>query len=241
TGVTGDTGPTGPTGVTGDTGPTGPTGDTGVTGPTGDIGPTGDTGVTGDTGPTGPTGVTGDTGPTGPTGVTGGAGGIITFATNAGGTVTTDVNGNSAGIIVSGFGGFNGTYTLTAGTFSFASGNALSFIAPADIVITDIYMSVVGVLFTFPTPENTSPYVALATAPPNSNSFTIDLSTKTIVSTPYPPGLTPANTVLSGNLMNLNKSISAGTRVAIVCGMDIANAIAPRAYLFFFTGGIKLQ
>ncbi|ARV91369.1 hypothetical protein P4J32_27740 [Bacillus cereus] len=155
--------------------------------------------------------------------------------------MTTNSSGNSVGIIVSGFGASNGTYNLTSDTFSFASGEALSFIAPDDVVITDIYMSVVGVAFNFPGTETTFPYVALATALPDTNSFTIDLSTKTVVSAPYTPGSTPANTVRSGQLVNLNIPISAGTRVAIVCGMDIQNAAVARSYLFFFTGGIKLQ
>ena len=64
-GITGPTGPIGPTGPTGATGPTGPTGATGPTGPTGATGPTGPTGATG---PTGPTGATGPTGPTGAAG-----------------------------------------------------------------------------------------------------------------------------------------------------------------------------
>ncbi|HBH3593895.1 TPA: collagen-like protein, partial [Clostridioides difficile] len=70
-GPMGATGPTGNTGVTGEIGPTGPTGNTGVTGEIGPTGPTGNTGVTGEIGPTGPTGNTGVTGSIGPTGATG--------------------------------------------------------------------------------------------------------------------------------------------------------------------------
>jgi hypothetical protein len=73
TGLTGETGPMGPTGLTGETGPIGPTGLTGLTGETGPIGPTG---LTGETGPIGPTGLTGETGPIGPTGLTGETGPI---------------------------------------------------------------------------------------------------------------------------------------------------------------------
>ncbi|MBG9643333.1 hypothetical protein ABE07_11340 [Bacillus thuringiensis] len=119
--------------------------------------------------------------------------------------MTTNLSGNSVEIIVSGFGGFNGTYNLTSDIFSCAPGDALSFIAPDDVVITDIYMSVVGLAFTFPCSETTFPYVALATALPDTISFTIDLSTKIVVSAPYTPGATPANTVRSGQLINFSR------------------------------------
>ena len=69
-GLSGPTGPQGPTAATGPQGPTGPTGPTAPTGPQGPTGVTGPQGPTGITGPTGPTGLTGKQGATGPTGPT---------------------------------------------------------------------------------------------------------------------------------------------------------------------------
>jgi len=117
-GPTGDTGPTGATGpggatgvpgvtgagTTGATGDTGATGPTGATGATGNTGPAGSTGATGNTGPTGATGSTGVTGNTGPqgtgltvqgawnSGTTYNAGDVVTFASAAWVSLTTNTN-----------------------------------------------------------------------------------------------------------------------------------------------------
>jgi hypothetical protein len=68
-GMTGATGPQGPTGLTGAAGPQGPTGLTGDTGPQGPQGVQGEIGATGPQGDAGPTGPTGPTGPQGSPGL----------------------------------------------------------------------------------------------------------------------------------------------------------------------------
>ncbi|MEC0026332.1 hypothetical protein P4L02_33075, partial [Bacillus cereus] len=179
-------------------------------------------------------------GPTGPTGVTG-SNSIIPFATGNSVATTSNAAGASASIIVSGFGDFTPAFTLTAGTFSFSAGEAESFIVPYDATIINIYMSATNLAFTPPTPTNIFPYVAIATAPSGSNTFTIIPATKTVVSAPYVGGVAyPANTILSGSLTGLNIPITAGTRVAIVCGFDVTLGNLAAAYIFYYTGGILL-
>jgi hypothetical protein len=92
-GMTGEAGPSGPTGMKGMTGETGPTGPTGMKGMTGETGPSG---VTGDQGETGPGGATGDTGPLATGGVTGptGPAGVSGLSDQPPATFTQDSQGN---------------------------------------------------------------------------------------------------------------------------------------------------
>ncbi|MCU4716172.1 hypothetical protein OCE25_28405, partial [Bacillus cereus] len=187
------------------------------------------------------TGATGVTGPTGDTGATGVSNSIIAFDTGNSTATSSNAAGASSSIIVSSFGDFSPAFTLTAGTFSFSAGEANSFIMPYDAIIVSIYMSATNLAFTPPTPTNIFPYVAIATAPSGSNTFTIIPSTKTVVSAPYVGGVAyPANTIFSGSLTGLNISVAAGTRVAIVCGFDVTLGNLAASYIFYYTGGILL-
>ncbi|MFH0979755.1 MAG: site-specific integrase, partial [Candidatus Roizmanbacteria bacterium] len=124
TGADGQTGPTGATGLTGETGPTGATGLTGETGPTGVsgntgvTGPTGATGLTGEIGPTGATGFTGETGPTGATGNTGVTGptGATGLTGETGPTGATGVQGTTGPTGATGITGPTGATGLTGET-----------------------------------------------------------------------------------------------------------------------------
>lgn len=171
TGFTGNTGPTGSAGVTGTTGATGQTGAivTGSTGFTGNTGPTGSAGVTGSTGATGQTGAivtgstgfTGGTGPTGatgvtvtgPTGSTGQTGATVTGPTGSTGftgvTGPTGINGSTAVIPYSAIfsAGALGTIGADLGfgttqSLAVAGIDLLSFVAPRDGTLQNLYVTV---------------------------------------------------------------------------------------------------
>lgn len=143
---------------------------------------------------------------------------------------------------LSGFGNFSPAITITGGTtFSFPSGEAFSFVMPFDATINGIYMSATNLAFTPPSGQQIFPYVALATAPPGSNTFTLLPETQTFVDTPYVGGTAyPANTILSGSLTGIAVPIAGGTRVAIVCGFETTGSPLAASYLFYYTGGISL-
>ncbi|GBF72223.1 putative hypothetical protein [Paenibacillus sp. 598K] len=241
TGATGEVGATGATGVTGATGEVGATGATGVTGATGEVGATGATGATGETGPTGATGATGATGEIGATGPTGPVGGgFIPFASGSSTSTNSDATGAASNIVVATFGSFVGNFTLTGGdTFQFGNGQSYSFIMPISATVRSIYMDVKNLAFTPPGTTNIFPFIVLATAPQGSNTFTFLPETKTVVSTPYIGGTAyAANTVLSGDLINLTVELTAGTKVAIACGFDVTTSNLSASYVFYYTGGI---
>ena len=138
-------GPTGPTGpcCTGPTGGTGSTGSTGLTGPTGPSqGPTGGTGATGGTGPTGGTGATGGTGPTGGTG-TAGSGAIIPFGADEvpalGPLLAADI----------GFGTATSIVIPPVGT----PADLLTFTAPRDGTLDNLWVSLSGLVLSGDTPD----------------------------------------------------------------------------------------
>ncbi|MUK87754.1 hypothetical protein GMD78_04975 [Ornithinibacillus sp. L9] len=137
--------------------------------------------------------------------------------------------------MVSGFGNFSPAISITDGsTFSFPAGDAYSFIMPFDSIIESIYMSVTNLAFTPPAGQEIFPYVALATAPSGSNTFTLIPETQTFVDTPYVGGTSyPANTILSGSLPGIDVPISEGTRIAIVCGFETTGSPLADTYLFY--------
>jgi hypothetical protein len=138
------------------------------------------------------------------------------------------------------FGNHSSVMPLLADTFSFASTNAHSFVMPRDVIVESIYMTVANLAFT---PATTvTPYIILATAPSNSNSFTLLQATLTPVATPYIQGTAYAvNTIMPGFLNSVGVMITAGTRVAIVGGMTTAGGVQAQSLPFYFTGGILLS
>ena len=260
TGITGATGPTGPSGADGLPGITGATGATGVTGATGATGLTGATGITGATGPTGPSGadglngVTGATGATGVTGATGatGTGGsfFVPFSTGRTdvSTPSVDAVGESLYIAVSGF-GYSGRHI----ELNSPNGTAFTPIAPddwhmftipEDMVIRKIRASVInGEMLDLTAVNNLVPYLVLATAPPDSKSFTF-LGATYFNTDPF-LGSTfhdAYETTVSGESADLEVFITQGTQIMICLGLKIpegpADAFAP---IVGFNGSILFE
>jgi hypothetical protein len=155
------------------------------------------------------------------------------------GTLHTDASGASTTVYAIDFGNHSGIMPLSAGTFKFAASSAHSFVMPRDVIVDSIFMTAANLSFT---PASTvAPYVILATAPDNSNLFTLLQATRTPVATPYIQRTAyPENTIRSGFLDGIGVTITAGTRVAIVGGMTTAGGTQLQAFSFFFTGGILL-
>jgi len=127
--------------------------------------------------------------------------------------------------------------TLASNTFSFVNASAFSFVVPYDATVETIYMTATNTGFTPGT--NVNPYIILATALRNSNTFTLRQETKTPTEIQYSQGTQyPDNTILYGSHANINMTIPAGTRVAIVCGFNTQGGILAQGYWFYYTGGI---
>lgn len=156
-GPKGDKGDTGSTGSTGATGPAGAAGTAGSTGAAGAKGDTGLTGSTGSTGSTGATGAQGAQGATGSTGVTGPAGPTGPSSVSSG---TTTVNGTVGNIV--------GSQPFQTAPYK-----------KALILVSSTFVSVAGVVYTFPTAFGTS---AQVTSPSVAGlTVTVTLTTVTVV------------------------------------------------------------
>ena len=130
--------------------------------------------------------------------------------------------------------------TLASNTFSFGDASAFSFVVPYNTTVDTIYMTATNSGFTPGT--NVNPYIILATAPRNSNVFTLQQETKTPTEIQYSQNVAyPANTILYGSRTNIDMTISVGTRVAIVCGFNTQGGILAQGYLFYYTGGILFR
>jgi len=241
-GPQGPQGERGPQGETGPTGPMGPEGQQGSAGPIGRQGNTGQQGIQGEIGPTGPTGSTGATGATGATGPASTASIFIPFASGLSApTTNTNASGQSTSVYAMGFGEHTlNAITLVSDTFSFVDTSAFSFIVPYNTTVESIYMTATNLAFTALT--NINPYIILATAPRNSNNFTLRQETKTPTEIQYSQNMQyPSNTILYGSNTNINMTIPAGMRVAIACGFNTQGGNPTQGYQFYYTGGILFR
>ena len=200
------------------------------------MGATGATGSSGATGAIGPTGNTGSAGPASTASI------FIPFASGRGAPNTnTNAAGQSTSVYAFGFGErTDGAITLVSNTFSFADTSAFSFVVPDDATVETIYMTATNLRFTPAT--NVNPYIILATASRNSNTFTLRQVTKTPTEIQYSQNiLYPTNTILYGSNTNINMTIPAGTRVAIACGFNTQGGTPAQGYMFYYTGGILFR
>lgn len=152
---------------------------------------------------------------------------LIPFST--GGLNNTGVP--SSNIILSSFSMPSSQVALSDNTFTQTASQYLSFIMPCHGTLQSIAMSAVSnSAFT----GTVNPYVAIATAPTGSFNFTINPNTKVEASF-------SESVVVGGTSSNyqpyLNLFIPAGTRVAIVCGVDTTTqAFNYNGALFFKRG-----
>jgi len=229
-------GPTGPTGATGATGATGPAGPVGATGAIGPAGPAGAIG------PAGPAGAIGPVGPVGPVGPTGVGNSLVLYNSSSSVFISTDAAGDADLVVVAGFGGVSeNEEKLVGNTFHMRGGKSLGFVVPFAATLDSLYMDSTlqddtdfGTALVFS-------FVQLAIAPPNSNEFTLVPSSKVRIVAPY-TSTVAAETVINGSATGLNTLIPAGSRVAIVCGIEADNAIvAPVETSFSFSGWLLLK
>lgn len=265
TGPIGPSGLTGADGAKGDTGPTGPTGLDGDTGPTGSF-DTGDTlfYVVGPSGPAVPVtykdnvifksdsleiDVTsgsaivsietkqGGTGPTGPS-----ANVIIPYAN---GRPNAYVGANSSGvssqISTLGFGNCSDIVDFAAnGTFTIHIDSAFNlFPMPYDGIITTLMGRCSTVADWLPT-GNVSLYMAIATAPANSNTFTMVPESKAIAD-PFPQSVNvPNRTIRLVKAEGLSIKVKKGDYYVVFGGMDTTGAVKTQSLPFTFTGSVEI-
>lgn len=117
---------------------------------------------------------------------------------------------------------------------------AFPFVIPTDTTLIAIYGSYSPVVAFIPA-TNITLYTAIATAPENTTVFTIVSESITPASQAFMYTVTyPANTPVSGSNTGLNIPLTAGTRVAIVCGFTTEAGVgAPaQALPFSYTGSM---
>lgn len=168
---------------------------------------------------------------------------IIPFSMGTANSITlrSDSSGNSTNVILIGSGKYSGnTLNLTNGSFTQTTSYLYSFIMPYDATLQNIYLTVnysSNGTWDPPTESTFTPYVALATATDN-NLFTIISETITSIEESFVGGNTyPANTHHSGSQEGLGISIPAGTKVALVGGLNGSTALSGA---FIFRGGLWL-
>jgi len=167
---------------------------------------------------------------------------IIPFSMGTANSLTlgSDSSGNSTNVILIGSGKYSGTLNITNGSFTQTTSNLYSFIMPYDATLQNIYLTVTyysNGIWIPPTGSTFTPYVAMATATDN-NFFTIISETITSIEESFVGGNTyPINTHHSGSQEGLGISIPAGTKVALVGGLNGNSALSGA---FTFRGGLWL-
>lgn len=149
------------------------------------------------------------------------------------------------------FGRFSGTAItmaggLAGGTFTIPTGtDSVQYMFPIayDATITSIYATFNNYSSFTPTAgSDYYPFVAVATAPVGSFTFTVLQDTVTAASTPFPGGTSsPSGTMLSGNLTGLNVQIPAGTQFMIIGGWYCTGTIRALNQYVYMSGSILLN
>ena len=197
-----------------------------------------------ETGPTGPTGPQGEIGPTGPQGDSSPAA-VIPFSS---GSDTSNPHTNASGepteVQLVSFSGHSSNIQIAENAFALPTGNnyQFAFAMPYNAVVKSIYLTCANWAdFTPPPGALVYPFVMLATAPINSNSFTLLTATQTETTGSWVGGVNnPAGTTLSGSRVDIDVPIPAGSRVAICCTYRITGTPSAQDYYFYYAGGILL-
>jgi hypothetical protein len=122
-----------------------------------------------------------------------------------------------------------------------AAGNWYSFTMPQDSTIDNLYGDISTVSNWTPA-SNVTLYLAIATAPSGSNTFTIIPSSVTPISVPYFQGTQyPAYTSRTASATGLDISVTSGTRVMIIGGMLTSGGTQALTLPFSYTGGMSLR
>jgi hypothetical protein len=168
---------------------------------------------------------------------------IIPFASATNGnTPETNSSGDTTRVVLIGFGNSHSIYTDSPTQFTIKTGdNWYNFAMPQDGIIDSIYGEVSTAADWTPS-SNISPYFAIATAPPDSVTFTIIPQSITPVSTPYVQGtLYRSYAVRSASATGLGIAVTAGTRVMIVGGIRTSGGTRNQSLYFSFNGGISIR
>jgi len=117
-------------------------------------------------------------------------------------------------------------------------GSTYSFAVATDISLVNIQAEVYVVSNYSTSAYNTSPYVALAVAPPGSDTFKVLPETITTIATQNSYSI---NTVLYNSQENIEVSIEKGSRVLIIGGhTNDSDSTRSTTTAFRFSGGIAL-
>lgn len=245
TGATGAQGPQGLPGVQGEQGEPGVQGPPGEQGPQGPQGIQGEQGITGIQGPPGDPGEQGPQGEPGEQGPPGEPGNSITIIPVANSGSTTPAT-NSSGILtlthLLGFGSESASVAVTGGATFTLDGDSefVVFSMPYNGIIRTV-VGQYSTIATWTAPSNMSLYIGIATAPPNSNTFTIIPETRAIAP-PYVLSQSyPSRTPRFGIVQGLAIPLTQGERVAIYTGYETSGGTMAQALPFNYTGSIAIE
>lgn len=201
-------------------------------------------GPTGPAGPVGETGAQGDPGDVGATGATGPAHGILVpIAANDSVTPRTSATGMLNRTNALGFGVASDNLTVDSGVFTIdGTDEFVVFSVPYDAIITTVVGHYATTVAWGPTSSySLSLYLAVATAPKGSNTFTIHEESRAMAE-PFVASVNyPAREPRYGIAENLEIKLRKGDRIAVIAGQESTGSDLSHTLPFLYTGSIEIQ